>query len=124
MPLSPAVPVYVQHAMERAAATTRQELARGLGSLALIASLAPLLGGWLLVRLFVGAFRGCAGPIWGCFLAILDGFAFAFVPFALGLAVAIPAFIAYRQFTATVETLTAETNGAMQLLAPCFRPKP
>lgn len=124
MPLSPASAACVQHAMERAAAMTRLQLARGLGSLALIASLAPLLGCWLMVRLFVGAFGGCGGPKWACISAVIDGIALSFVPFLWGLAIGTPAFIAYRQFTATVETLTAEMNGAMQLLAPFLRPKP
>lgn len=124
MPLSPASAACVQHAMERAAATTRHQFARGLGSLALIASAAPLLGGWLLVRLFIGSFVACGGEKWACFSAVLDNIAFSFVPFAFGLAIGVPALIAYRQFSATVEELTAEMNGAMQLLAPYFRPKP
>jgi biopolymer transport protein ExbB/TolQ len=122
MPLSPEAAACVQHAMERAAASTRQELARGLGSLALIGSVAPLLGGWVQVRLAIASYQGCAG--WNCHWLVLDGFASSFLPLLLGLAIGIPAFIAYRQFTATVEALTAEMNGAMQLLAPCFRRTP
>jgi biopolymer transport protein ExbB/TolQ len=105
--------------MERAAATTRQDLASGLGSLALIASVAPLLGlllqAPLLVGLFVGC--GCGGDGWIRRAVIFDGMANSLIPPLFGLAIAIPACIAYRQFTATVKTFSAEMNGAMLLLA-------
>ena len=119
MPLSPASAACVQHAMERAAATTRHQLARGLGSLALIASVAPLLGLLLQAPLLLGLFRpcGCGGDPWIRRAEIFDGMANSIIPALFGLAIAIPAHIAYRQFTATVETFSAEMNGAMRLLA-------
>lgn len=117
MPLSPASAACVQHAMERAAATTRHQLARGLGSLALIASVAPLLGFLIQIPLFIDSFRGCGGNKSDCLAALVDLIAHSMLPLALGVGIGIPAFIAHRQFTATVETFTAEMNGATGLLA-------
>ena len=83
--------------MDRAAARVRGDLGRGINSLATVAAVAPLLGTLATLDGFVGAFRTCGrsetSPI---VAALAGGFAEAFVPVSLGLAVGILASVFYR----------------------------
>ena len=106
MPLSSrALDDAVSRAAERAAVAVRQEMKRGLNTLATIASVAPWLGLLITVIGIVESFPGCAGPRSFCMAAIADGLADALVRGALGLLVGIIAFCCYRYLLSQLEGL-------------------
>ncbi|MCC6586518.1 MAG: MotA/TolQ/ExbB proton channel family protein [Bryobacterales bacterium] len=108
MEMSPATLATIDHAMERASRQVCQQLSARVSSLALIASVAPLLGTLLNVRLFVGSFLGCGGERSACMAATVERIAQSFVPAAFGLATAIPAYVAYHSFTDRLRDCEAE----------------
>lgn len=94
--------------MERASRRACRQLSARVSSLAVIASVAPLLGFLLNVRLFVGAFGGCGGEKWACIAATVERIADSFVPAAFGLAIAVPSYFAYQCFTDRLKDCEAE----------------
>ena len=98
----------VERRMSQAVAVQRQELRRGLVSLAAIsysATLVGFLGGCLGI---MNAFRGCIGERSACVAALASGIADGLTPMLWGLAVAIPVFWAHRFLSGLVEQMTLE----------------
>lgn len=102
----------ISEAVERrvrcASATTRLELKRGLGALAIIATTAPLIGMFGTVVGLLGAFRGCIGQKWFCTMMILDAICEALVSTIAGLLVAIPAAWFYNYLSNRLELFNIE----------------
>ena len=83
---------------------------RGLGILATIGSTAPFVGLFGTVVGIINAFRGIAATGSGGMAAVSGGIAEALVATALGIFVAIPAVVAFNQFTGTLERFQVEMN--------------
>ena len=117
MPLSSrALDDAVSRAAERAAVAVRQEMKRGLNTLATIACVAPWLGLLITVIGSVGSFVGCGGEKSTCMAAFVDHLANAIARSALGLLVGIIALCFYRYLLSQLEGLDIEMrNMALEL---------
>lgn len=82
--------------MARSIASARAEMKRGLGSLASIASTALTVGFFATCIGIASVFRGCTGEKWACLAATVEGTAEGLMPTALGLVVAVPAWVGYQ----------------------------
>jgi biopolymer transport protein ExbB/TolQ len=102
----------VRRRMERSITSARAEMKRGLGSLASIASTALSLGFFGSCIGIVSAFKGCGGEKWACLAATVEGVSEGLVPTALGLAVAIPAWVSYRYLSNCVAAFEVEMENA------------
>ncbi len=96
------------------------QLKRGLGFLATIGSIAPFIGLFGTVVGIINAFRGIAATGSGGMAAVSGGIAEALVATALGIFVAIPAVVAFNQFTGRLENFHVEMNRASSQLVNCL----
>lgn len=117
MPLSSrALADAVSRAAERAAVAVRQEMKRGLNTLATIVSVAPWLGLLMTVIGIVGSFVGCGGDKSTCMAAIVDRLANTIARSVLGLLVGMIALCFYRYLLSQLEGFDIEMwNMALEL---------
>ncbi|HUD70398.1 MAG TPA: MotA/TolQ/ExbB proton channel family protein [Dongiaceae bacterium] len=112
----------VQSALEDSKAETMIWLKKGLGLLATIGSTAPFIGLFGTVVGIINAFHGIAASGSGGMAAVSGGIAEALVATALGIFVAIPAVVAFNQFTGRLEQFHVEMNRASsQLVNSLFK---
>ena len=112
----------VTSALRDSISETLIELKRGLGVLATIGSTAPFVGLFGTVVGIINAFRSIAATGSGGMSVVSGGIAEALVSTALGIFVAIPAVVAFNQFTGKIETFHVEMNRASsQLLNRLFK---
>lgn len=97
--------------LEKEEAEERDELAHGLGTLAVIGSISPLLGLMGTVIGVMNAFLGITSSGSSNIMAVAPGVAEALVTTVAGLAVAIPAVIAYNHFVGKLNLVTGELEG-------------
>jgi len=97
--------------LEKEEAEERDELAHGLTWLAIIGSISPLLGLMGTVIGIMNAFLGITATGSTNIGAVAPGVAEALVTTVVGLAVAIPAVIAYNHFVARLNLVTGELEG-------------
>ena len=97
--------------LEKEEAEERDELAHGLGRLAVIGSVSPLLGLMGTVIGIMNAFLGITAAGSSNIMAVAPGVAQALVTTVAGLAVAIPAVIAYNHFVSQLNLVTGELEG-------------
>ena len=97
--------------LEKEEGEERDELAHGLNWLAIIGSISPLLGLMGTVIGIMNAFLGITATGSTNIGAVAPGVAEALVTTVVGLAVAIPAVIAYNHFVARLNLVTGEMEG-------------
>jgi len=97
--------------LEKEEAEERDELARGLGWLAVIGSVSPLLGLMGTVIGVMNAFLGITSSGSSNIMAVAPGVAEALVTTVAGLAVAIPAVIAYNHYVGKLNLVSGELEG-------------
>lgn len=97
--------------LEKEEAEERDELAHGLNWLAIIGSISPLLGLMGTVIGIMNAFLGITATGSTNIGAVAPGVAEALVTTVAGLAVAIPAVIAYNHYVARLNLITGELEG-------------
>ena len=97
--------------LEKEEAEERDELAQGLGWLAVIGSVSPLLGLMGTVIGVMNAFLGITASGSSNITAVAPGVAEALVTTVAGLAVAIPAVIAYNHYVGKLNLVTGELEG-------------
>jgi biopolymer transport protein TolQ len=97
--------------LEKEEAEERDELAHGLGTLAVIGSVSPLLGLMGTVIGVMNAFLGITSSGSSNIMAVAPGVAEALVTTVAGLAVAIPAVMAYNHFVGKLNLVTGELEG-------------
>ena len=97
--------------LEKEEAEEREELARGLTWLAVIGSVSPLLGLMGTVIGVMNAFLGITSSGSSNIMAVAPGVAEALVTTVAGLAVAIPAVIAYNHFVGKLNLVSGELEG-------------
>jgi biopolymer transport protein ExbB len=102
----------VTTALDNAKEEALIEMKRGLGFLATIGSTAPFIGLFGTVVGIINAFRGIAANGSGGMAAVSGGIAEALVATALGIFVAIPAVVAFNQFTGRLDQFQVEMNKA------------
>ena len=102
----------VATALDNAKEEALIEMKRGLGFLATIGSTAPFIGLFGTVVGIINAFRGIAATGSGGMAAVSGGIAEALVATALGIFVAIPAVVAFNQFTGRLDQFQVEMNKA------------
>ena len=102
----------VATALDNAKEEALIEMKRGLGLLATIGSTAPFIGLFGTVVGIINAFRGIAATGSGGMAAVSGGIAEALVATALGIFVAIPAVVAFNQFTGRLDQFQVEMNKA------------
>lgn len=109
--LNPVVFCLVQRSMDRAAATARAEMSRGLSDLAIISGTAPFFG-LLGTCIGIGSFRGTAGDKWSDQAALLFSISDALLLTVFSLGIAIVAWWAHRYFTICLDTFELEMKSA------------
>jgi len=97
--------------LEKEESEERDELSRGLTWLAIIGSISPLLGLMGTVIGIMNAFFGIAAAGSASFGAVAPGIAEALITTVAGLAVAIPAVIAYNHFVSRLNLVSGELEG-------------
>jgi biopolymer transport protein TolQ len=97
--------------LEKEEAEERDELAHGLGWLAVIGSVSPLLGLMGTVIGIMNAFLGITSAGSSNIMAVAPGVAQALVTTVAGLAVAIPAVIGYNHYVSQLNLVTGELEG-------------
>lgn len=97
--------------LEKEEAEERDELARGLVWLAVIGSVSPLLGLMGTVIGVMNAFLGITSSGSSNIMAVAPGVAEALITTVAGLAVAIPAVIAYNHFVGKLNLVSGELEG-------------
>ena len=97
--------------LEKEEAEERDELAHGLGWLAVIGSVSPLMGLMGTVIGVMNAFLGITASGSSNIMAVAPGVAEALVTTVAGLAVAIPAVIAYNHFVGKLNLVSGELEG-------------
>ena len=102
----------VTSALDNAKEEALIEMKKGLGLLATIGSTAPFIGLFGTVVGIINAFRGIAANGSGGMAAVSGGIAEALVATALGIFVAIPAVVAFNQFTGKLDQFQVEMNKA------------
>jgi len=102
----------VTTALDNAKEEALIEAKKGLGLLATIGSTAPFIGLFGTVVGIINAFRGIAANGSGGMAAVSGGIAEALVATALGIFVAIPAVVAFNQFTGKLDRFQVEMNKA------------
>jgi biopolymer transport protein TolQ len=109
--LSPAQLEVLRLVLEKEEGEERDELAGGLLWLAIIATVAPLLGLLGTVMGVMHSFIGVAREGSGSIAAVAPGVAEALVTTVVGLIVAIPAAMAYNYFTSRLNLVMNELEG-------------
>jgi biopolymer transport protein ExbB/TolQ len=107
-------------AVERLILTTTEELGRGIGGLATIATTAPFIGLFGTVVGIIHAFAGIAATGAGGIGAVSQGIAEALVTTAFGLFVAIPAAWMFNALTHRIQRLGIEMENAASELRDLF----
>src|SRR5690606_10944898 len=97
--------------LEKEESEERDELAHGLGTLAVIGSVSPLLGLMGTVIGVMNAFLGIPSSGSSNIMAVAPGVAEALITTVAGLAVAIPAVMAYNAFVGKLNLVTGELEG-------------
>ena len=97
--------------LEKEEAEERDELAQGLGWLAVIGSVSPLMGLMGTVIGIMNAFLGITSSGSSNIMAVAPGVAEALLTTVAGLAVAIPSVIAYNHFVGKVNLVSGELEG-------------
>jgi len=97
--------------LEKEEAEERDELARGLGWLAVIGSVSPLMGLMGTVIGVMNAFLGITSSGSSNIMAVAPGVAEALITTVAGLAVAIPSVIAYNHFVGKLNLVSGELEG-------------
>lgn len=97
--------------LEKEEAEERDELSRGLTWLAIIGSVSPLMGLLGTVIGIMDAFLGIASEGSANISAVAPGVAEALITTVAGLAVAIPAVIAYNHFVSRLNLVSGELEG-------------
>jgi len=97
--------------LEKEEAEERDELARGLGWLAVVGSVSPLMGLMGTVIGVMNAFLGITTSGSSNIMAVAPGVAEALITTVAGLAVAIPAVIAYNHFVGKLNLVSGELEG-------------
>jgi biopolymer transport protein TolQ len=97
--------------LEKEEAEERDELAHGLGWLAIIGSVAPLMGLMGTVLGIMNAFLGITASGSSSIMAVAPGVAEALVTTVAGLFVAIPAVMAYNHFVGKLNLVSGELQG-------------
>ena len=97
--------------LEKEEAEERDELAQGIGWLAVIGSVSPLLGLAGTVIGVMNAFLGITSSGSSNIMAVAPGVAEALTTTVAGLAVAIPAVIAYNHFVGRLNLVSGELEG-------------
>ena len=97
--------------LEKEESEERDEMAQGLNSLAIIGSISPLLGLMGTVIGIMNAFLGITATGSTNIGAVAPGVAEALITTVAGLAVAIPAVIAYNYFVSRLNLVTGEMEG-------------
>ena len=97
--------------LEKEEAEERDELAHGVGTLAVIGSVSPLLGLMGTVIGIMNVFVGITSSGSSSITAVAPGVAGALITTVAGLAVAIPAVIAYNHFVTTLNLVSGELEG-------------
>ena len=110
----------VTSALRDSMSETLIQLKKGLGALATIGSIAPFIGLFGTVVGIINAFRSIAATGSGGMSVVSGGIAEALVSTALGIFVAIPAVVAFNQFTVKLETFHVEMNRASTQLVNCL----
>ena len=107
----------VQRSLDMSSALTAAEMKKGLGGLATIGSTTPFIGLFGTVFGIINAFTGMATTGSGGLAAVSAGIAEALITTAAGLAVAIPAVMAFNYFTGHLERFQIEmTNSSAELI--------
>lgn len=97
--------------LEKEEAEERDELAQGLGWLAVVGSVSPLMGLMGTVIGIMNAFLGITSAGSSNIMAVAPGVAEALMTTVAGLAVAIPAVIAYNHFVGKLNLVSGELEG-------------
>jgi len=97
--------------LEKEEAEEREELAHGVGALAVIGSVSPLLGLLGTVIGVMDAFLGITRSGSSNIMAVAPGVAEALITTVAGLSVAIPAVIAYNHFVSKLNLVGGELEG-------------
>ena len=97
--------------LEKEESEERDELARGLGWLAVIGSVSPLMGLMGTVIGVMNAFLGITTSGSSNIMAVAPGVAEALITTVAGLAVAIPSVIAYNHFVGKLNLVSGELEG-------------
>ena len=97
--------------LEKEEAEERDELAHGLGWLAVVGSVSPLMGLMGTVIGVMNAFLGITTSGSSNIMAVAPGVAEALITTVAGLAVAIPAVIAYNHFVVRLNLVSGELEG-------------
>ena len=97
--------------LEKVEAEERDELAHGLGWLAVIGSVSPLMGLMGTVIGIMNAFLGITSSGSSNIMAVAPGVAEALLTTVAGLAVAIPSVIAYNHFVGKLNLVSGELEG-------------
>jgi biopolymer transport protein ExbB/TolQ len=120
--LSPAQLEVLRIVLEKEEGEERDEAARGLGWLAIIATLSPLLGLLGTVLGVMSSFIGVAREGSSSISAVAPGVAEALLTTAGGLVVAIPAALAYNYLTGKLNDFAGEMEGiSSELIATLAR---
>ena len=107
----------VGRALDRAVSLTSAEMKKGTGGLATIGSSAPFIGLFGTVVGIINAFHGIEQAGGGGLAAVSGGIAEALVTTAAGIAVAVPAVMAFNYFTTRLERFQIEmSNSSAELL--------
>ena len=112
-----------KRALERAEAIVHAELKRGLGGLATIGATAPFVGLFGTVVGILNAFKKIQETHAAGLGAVAGGISEALVTTAVGLAVAIPAVMAFNYFTGKVEAFDVEMDNSSSELVDYFLKK-
>ena len=97
--------------LEKGEAEEREELAHGIGWLAVVGSVSPLMGLAGTVMGIMQAFIGITSSGSSNIMAVAPGVAAALVTTVVGLFVAIPAVIAYNHFVSKLNLVSGELEG-------------
>ncbi len=97
--------------LEKEEAEERDELARGLKWLAIIGSVSPLMGLMGTVIGIMNVFLGITSAGGSSIMAVAPGVGEALITTVAGLAVAIPAVIAYNHFVSELNLVSGELEG-------------
>jgi biopolymer transport protein TolQ len=97
--------------LEKEEAEERDELAQGVGTLAVIGTVSPLLGLLGTVIGVMDAFLGITRSGSSNIMAVAPGVAEALITTVAGLSVAIPAVIAYNHFVSKLNLVSGELEG-------------
>src|SRR5512143_441444 len=110
----------VRRAIQRASALTANDLKKMVPSLATIGATAPFVGLLGTVVGIITAFQGIAATGSGGLGAVSAGISEALVETALGLAVAIPAVLAYHYLTNQIEYFNVEMDNSSSEMVDYF----